>query len=505
MLSVRFGTPAEFAAVRNILIGAGFTSTNVSERGDVSDIYKFRTVGEGRKVGLEIRDRLDLLVRLFVDCLAVRSAQVDQFLSREDLAAIEALGLLDRHPEDPDRYASTVRLYPTAALFIASDLETQAPGRALADELEPPDHVFSAITTLTGTFLGQIPETPCDRFLEVCAGTGIAALRAASTARHAWALDITERSTRFAEFNARLNAIENFTARQGDLYDPVRGMTFDRIVAHPPYVPAPSVDMIYRDGGQDGEQISRRILAGLPEHLEPGGRFYCTWMTTDRKDAQLEQRVREMLGEQDDEFDLVAVTHQAMPPGEYYGRLAAAGRISFAQAEERYQLFRDLGAERMVYCSLALQRHTTTRRAFTIRRESAEGSGSNQTEWLLGWCTTLEETDTLAELLEARPRLSEHARLHVTHRVEGGEWKVDASEIRLQHPFVRTIELSLNSAILLTLCDGDRSIREILERVKVTGALGAEVHEQAFAEFVRVLIGEGVLVLAEPLLSVETQ
>jgi methylase of polypeptide subunit release factors len=69
-------------------------------------------------------------------------------------------------------------------------------------------------------------------------GTGIAALVAAQKdAAHAWAFDITARATHFAEFNRRLNAIPNVTAAEGDLYAPAGGQTFDRIVAHPPYLP----------------------------------------------------------------------------------------------------------------------------------------------------------------------------------------------------------------------------------------------------------------------------
>jgi len=45
----------------------------------------------------------------------------------------------------------------------------------------------------------------------VCAGSGIAALIAAPNATHAWAADLTERSTHFARFNAQLNGFDNFT------------------------------------------------------------------------------------------------------------------------------------------------------------------------------------------------------------------------------------------------------------------------------------------------------
>ena len=49
----------------------------------------------------------------------------------------------------------------------------------------------------SSTFLDVMPNEPCDSFLELCSGTGIAALVAARDfAKHAWATDIADRSTK---------------------------------------------------------------------------------------------------------------------------------------------------------------------------------------------------------------------------------------------------------------------------------------------------------------------
>ena len=83
---------------------------------------------------------------------------------------------------------------------------------------------------------------------------------------------------------------------RGDLYEPVRGSRFDRIVAHPAYVPALEPGAIYADGGEDGEFITRAIVQGLPRFLEPQGRFYCGTMGVEREGEPYEQRVRQWLG-----------------------------------------------------------------------------------------------------------------------------------------------------------------------------------------------------------------
>jgi len=56
---------------------------------------------------------------------------------------------------------------------------------------------------------------------------------------------------------------------EGDLYAPVMGRRFDVVAAHP--LGAFDGDaMVFRDGGDSGEAIIRRIIEGIP-HLRNGG------------------------------------------------------------------------------------------------------------------------------------------------------------------------------------------------------------------------------------------
>ena len=103
-----------------------------------------------------------------------------------------------------------------------------------------------------------------DRFLEKLQSAyrqrgrcGYVQDRSRRTARHfaghAWGIDITARSVRFAEFSRRLNQIANATFLQGDLYRPCEGKQFDRIVTHPPYALGATSTYIYADGGEGGQ------------------------------------------------------------------------------------------------------------------------------------------------------------------------------------------------------------------------------------------------------------
>jgi SAM-dependent methyltransferase len=493
-LPFRDGTVEQFARIRSLLCDCDYTSEGICTRYDIPALHQFRSYGEGRRTGLDLDDGLDVLSRLFLDGLAVPHETVRDRLPPEGLDALLAIRLVATHPLDASRLGATVQLYPSGPLYIVSDLDSHVPGIAAEDELDRSDHVFSANTTLTGTFLAQLPDTPCDRFLELCAGTGAAALRVAASATHTTATDITERSTRFAEFNARLNGIRNFEAVEGDLFEPVAGRTFDRIVAHPPYVPATEVGMIYRDGGEDGESVIRRLLAGLPEYLETNGTFHCTCMATDRRDAALEDRIRGMIGTSAGEFDLIVVVHESMPPGEYYGRLAVARRITFETADERLRLFERLEAENVVYCSFVLRRHGDSRGPVTLRRRPGTGASARDSLALLDWAARTTDAQDLRAILDLRPSLSPAARLRVTHAAEGGEWKVREVRLEVEHPFARTIEnASHNLATLLTLFNGERTVREIFDRIRSGGGIPEEAPESAFLEFVREFVSEGVL------------
>src|SRR5205807_2146263 len=121
--------------------------------------------------------------------------------------------------------------------------------------------------------------------------------------------------------------MRNVTMVEGDLYDAVRDLTFDRIVTHPPYVPAPRTELIFRDGGDDGEQILRRIIEGLPRHLRVGGRFYTLVLGADLEDENFEDRIRKWLGPSQAEFDLVMVSHSLRPPSGFVANSLNSGKI----------------------------------------------------------------------------------------------------------------------------------------------------------------------------------
>lgn len=494
MLPITIGTAEQFARAREALAVAGYTAEAVAARAGAKSIYEFKAIYEGRTVAVEITDVLDVLIRLFMDSLPLEDAIVRRWLSAGTIEALQALSLLGRPGGEAGRWEAPVLLYPAEGLWIISDADAN-PARNPVEKMRE-DVVYPAIARNTGRFLAYLPQRPCDQFLELCGGTGIAALRAARHSRRTWTADITHRAAAFADFNLRLNGVENATSVEGDLYQTLAGETFDMIVAHPPYVPATEQRLIFRDGGEDGEQITRRIISGLPEFLRPGGRMYCTCLATDRKDALLEQRVRGMLGAAEAEFDVVVVTMQEYDPLEYYARAAVSGRETFARVGEWHALFERLGIRRLVYSTIVVQRHRSPVPTITTRRQVAPAISPREVDWLLEWEAAVRDPAMPAALLDARPRVPATVDLMMNMRQQGEEWMPTEIAMGTPWPFMLKVDAPVWSATLLSRCDGKATVREHLEFFQANGVVSAPEGADHFLKLVQILISAGILEIA---------
>jgi methylase of polypeptide subunit release factors len=489
---LRFGDRDRFAALRALLLAAEFTESGVCARTGVPSIYEFQSIHDGRQ-RTQVADARDVLIRLFLDAELVDGAVIERHLGGDGERLLDDLGLLRPPAGAPGARCATVLLYPTEGLWLVSDLT--ATGAGATGQLAP-DAVYPAITDNTRDFLGAIPTTPCTRCLEMCGGTGVAALLAArhAPAGHAWTADITERATRFAEFNALLNDLRNVTAVQGDLYEPVRGLTFDRIVAHPPYVPTPERTMIYRDGGPDGEQVTRAILAGLPEFLEPGGRFYLTCIATDRTDAPLEQRIRDMIGPTQAEYDVMVGVRLEIAPGDHYASLAQAGESTHAEAAQRASECDAMGVVKMVYHSAVVERHAVPRAPITLRRAvGARRRVGEALDWQLEWERLRSSPGFDDRLLRSRIRCRDGLRVITEQELGSGGWRVSRCELAVDGPLPTRVACPTEMAAILMRCDGTTTVRDLARVLVDEGLVAADGAEAATVSFVSFFIGAGCL------------
>lgn len=479
------GTPEQFERLRNWLLSAHYTEAELCAAAGVDGIGFFKSTAAGRTAFAKPVDAQSLLVLLFFDGQRFPWSVVRSVLSADEMALLTDLGLLAPAIADAELCVASIALFPTEDIYVASDRlsDMEMTGDGL-----PSDLVYSPLTSETRRFIGLMPRTACDNYLEMCAGTGIAALHAAKRfARHAYSADITERSTRFARFNAALNGLENFTAVQGDLYEPVAGKTFDLITAHPPYVPAESTQMVFRDGGADGEQITRRIIAGLSNYLNPGGVFYLDCMMTDRRNDPIEHRIRRMLGPQEDEFDVVVVRSGFVETKIYQADHLASGRMTPESFLRQNALFKRLGVERLVAVTALVQRQTAPRPVVTRQRILSGETRAEDLVWLLRYLTGTVEwgAEETRRLLDSRPRVVRGAELRVQSVLREGVWAPVEARIASTAPFAAASVCPAWVPTLLSRCDGQTTVREHFDRLLGEGALPATSSDEGFAELIR--------------------
>jgi methylase of polypeptide subunit release factors len=470
---------------------SGYTETAVCERLGLPHIERSLTLRPMPGASHPAQDRIDLLAHLFLIGEIVAQSELETWLPAPVLEAVAALGLIAPFPERPGTWCATAALYPAYGFHIVSDRWTRPESAPIETAM---DVVFPAITENTRHFMQTLPQEPCESFLDLCSGTGIAALSAASRyARHAWSADITDAAVRCAEFNRLLNGLENVSTVKGDLYEPVDGLTFDRIAANPPYMPSIRPAAVFAYGGELGDQTTQRIVAGLPKYLRPGGRFYCITAGPDRVSENFEFRVRSWLGEAGPEFDILIFERRLFDPVYIANQQAARSRGGAEQVDEWKKMFEKHQVEEFFYGSVVIQRKTSPGRPVTIRRKKGARLGTAEIEWLRGWETAATDPEMARHILDARLLATPGWELNVTHRLKDHELAPQQFRLDTTYPF--TVECAVQQwvAYLLPRCDGNTPARDLLAWLKENQLVAASAPEQEFAEYLRVLISGGFL------------
>lgn len=175
-----------------------------------------------------------------------------------------------------------LRVFILDRLFIATDLLTQV----------REDQVFSLMMEQV-LLVRTMDVCKGDHVLELCLGSGINAIYAASRgAARVCGVDVSQRALVFARCNALVNLqpAQNatFETFRGDLFSPLQSSDqFDLVLLNPPFELVPSGEsyFLHSHGGEDGLDVIRRFLPDLKRHMRAGGRFEMfTWAPGNEKD-----------------------------------------------------------------------------------------------------------------------------------------------------------------------------------------------------------------------------
>ena len=487
-LPLRIGEPGEFTRCRQFFQEAAFNDVNVCRTLSLSSIGDFGTVKWEEVPLASIPASLRWCINVFMRGLPAGESESRAVCGDETFEAFHSLGLLRSSRKDPVAVVCPVWLYPCDGFVVASDRTNDPEG----EPFQPgEDVVFPAIYQGTLRFLELLPNAQNGETLDLCGGSGIGALRFSRTARTVTTADVAERSAVFADFNGRLNGIQ-MASVCGDLYEPVAGREFDVISAHPPFVPALGPNMVYRDGGDTGEEVTRRIIAGLPQYLRAGGTCVILCVARDTGEMAFEQRARDWLGEQRDEFDIIFGCEKILTVGEVADSLRRGKKGSDnGDALKIAERLRSFDTRQFVYGALFIRRLKTGATQKPLRLQLTTQGGAADFQRVLTWREQTRQPDFAQRLADSRPRLAGNLELTIRHVMQGGELVPVQFTFSLEAGFQAALRPDGWVVPLVARLDGQKSVREIYEQARSTDELPPGFPLEALVDLVRQMVERG--------------
>jgi SAM-dependent methyltransferase len=492
---VRIGTAEEFARVADALRAARFDEKTLCR------VFKLEDISDIASANLESLDRADaseaflLYSRLFVLLDHISRADAERIAGPATLEAFLSLGLIRLGTfAGVEEFYTPVFFYPVAESWIASDRRDNIDG---APEPSQPDLVFPAIFSGTLNFLRLISKSPAQDVLDLCGGSGIGAIVLSRRARHVVSSDLTNRAARYADFNRQLNQCNNVEIAVGDLYDSVRGRTFDRITAHPPYMPDLGESVTWRDAGQTGETLIQRIVRGLPEFLRPAGTFYTVCVGLDTREGPFEERVRRWFADAEGEFDILFGILEEHAPKDYVADLFG-GRGDPSVVARLEQMYARAGVGQIVYGALVIHRREgATGAPWTERRRITAATEGADLEKAMYWNSQGRQEAGRRRMALSKPRLAPDLEMQVIHIVVDGVLAPGDVLLETARPFAQALRIDPRIALLLAEFNGERTVEEVHGSAHSGADTPGAPSLDDFAGLVARLTGRGILIPGE--------
>lgn len=483
--------PAHIAQLRSALWSAGYNTDKIAALlgGDRQHLQPDPAQAILLNRQLPAGHALSTLARLFLLALPVTRDDAAAALAPLSLDSAEHLGIVQ---EAPGGVEGAIRITPYEQFLVAS---SRVPDMNAVER----DHVMG-VTRSTINLANLTIRKPVDQTLDLGCGTGFQSLFAARHSSRVIATDINPRALEFTRFNARVNGIDNIECREGSFFEPVAGETFDLIVSNPPFVISPETNLLFRDGGMAGDELSRVVLAGVPAALRDGG-FATVLVSWGRKAGdQWDATPRRWLtGCGCDAW----ILHQASQPAlmhsaSWHQPLAPSDLAAYERGIDRWTSYiTGLGFDSIAYGGVILRRRRGTNwmRAEDLPETSVGPSGDH----LLRMTAA---QDLLSGMPDRRSLLDERLKLVGSHRLDqalvcrNGEYVVEQAVLQLTDGLTFRANVDAFNAYLVTRLDGSRTLRQAVAEAAAATAPGeadASEIEAAALRSVRRMVELGFL------------
>jgi methylase of polypeptide subunit release factors len=481
--------PGLVAELHDVLAAAGFTGEGVRAAlgtgGDLLSRSVDIPLHERRLEGVE---PLGTLIRLLVLDQTVSAEAARRAFAPLELEPIERLGIV---ATGAGEVRPLVRIVPHDELLIASDRRSARGGEVR------PDHV-AGVHGPSLTLSQLTVRRPVETALDVGAGSGIQAILASRHSGQVVATDVNARALDFVAFNARLNGVENVEVREGSFFEPVEGSRFGLVTCNPPYVISPESAYLFRDGGLEGDNVSRHVVEGAPAVLEEGAfaTLLVSWVVPPGGDwpAPLRAWVE---GSGCDAWLLHHGTDDPLThTGSWLRYELGYDTAAYAAAIDRWlEYFERLEIEGIAVGAVILRRRSG---ANWVRADELTGDRLRPaSDHILRVFAAQDYLAGLADeraLLGERLLLAEDARLEQRVVLSGREWSIDEITLALEQGLGFRASLDQATAGMLAALDGVRTLGEVAgELARLEGAT-REAFEQALLPAARAMLAAGFLV-----------
>ncbi|HZR96553.1 MAG TPA: methyltransferase [Gaiellaceae bacterium] len=403
--------------------------------------------------------RLGTVIRSFFLIQPVSVADLTRAIGERGVGALEAAGVAEING---DEVVPSLRILPVADLFVASDDDPRHEGEFA------PDFV-AAYTAATRLCDSLTPRPDVERALDVGTGSGVHALLAARHAKHVIATDVNPRALAFTELNAALNGLRNVEVREGSLFEPVAGETFDLVTCNAPYVISPETRWAYRDGGFAADEVSERVVLTAAEHLNDGGyaALLVSWLG--HEEAKPDARATEWIERTGCDGWILPiwggdpVTHAAT----WNDHLAGDTEAYEAALDEWTSYLADLGVDWVSEGGILLHKRSgdaNTIRIDSVEEEELEDAG-DQILRAFESRAVLAEHETDEQLFDAHVAIAGPVRLELELEPEGTGTVVVGAHVHLDEGTHPAVEVSGDMIEVLAALDGAKRYGDVVESV----------------------------------------
>ncbi len=464
--------PEGIALLRKLFERAGYTSPGVTTAFGEDGTFTRDPLDVPLYLRrLEQGTALSTLIKLFLLDLAVPSKEAAQALTPLTLERVEAMGLIVSSGRET---RARVNVFPSGDLVLTSDMYEgdKQPGRA--------DHVLGL--SISSRVLSSLTiRRPVGTALDLGTGSGVQALAAASHVGRVVGVDVNARALRFGRFNALLNGFENVELREGSLFEPVEGETFDLIVANPPYVISPETQFIYRDSGLPADSFTEGLIRRLPEFMNEGAfaSVLLEWVHGLEEDWSAPLR-RWVAGSG---CDALLVHYMSQDPLSYaaaWNHELRRDSAAYGAALDRWLAYdRDLGIEQIGWGALVLRKRKGDNWVRTVAPGAKRiGHASHHVERVFAAQDYLASLRIGRGLMQGVFALPDDHRLEQTLVLGPGEGTLEKTVLRLETGFRAEAILDTPVVRALVLLDGRRPLGDVLAEAAATS--GEDVEPQEF-------------------------